>query len=241
MAALGRAEIEKTWLELPIYTVYKIEYRLGNSNYCFIAFEEDGPVDILWISPSPYEAEEDTDAAATDMIPALDSIMRAMAGGEARYDPPDPDFFWDALYPMAVNFAHDDAATEDDHDGETDELRLSALAIRELAIALFASYDGLLPIPDSMSHAVRYDDDLNVYRFSLSDEGDSYTRIDRYELSLKHYIFTVHASLVGFDEEETLLSAKFELLPAAESGDTIMRYYPYSVVSAEIVDQRQTI
>ena len=234
--ALGRAEIEKTWLELPIYTVYKIEYKLGNSNYCFIALEEDGPVDILWISQNHDEAAEDGGAAATDMIPALDSILRAMVGGETRYDPSDPDFFWDALYLMAVNFSHDDAATEEDVDDGNYEVRLPTLAVRELAIALFANYDGLLPIPESMSHAVRYDNDLNVYRFSLSDAGDSYTRIDRYELSLKNFVFTVHASLVGFDEEETLLSAKFELLPAAESGDIIMRYYPYSVVSAEVVD-----
>ena len=50
MDALGRTEIIETWLELPIYTVYMIEYHLGNSDYCFIAFEEDGPADILWIS-----------------------------------------------------------------------------------------------------------------------------------------------------------------------------------------------
>lgn len=53
MEALGDAEIIETWLELPIYTVYMIEYRLGNSNYCFIALEEDGPADILWISQMP--------------------------------------------------------------------------------------------------------------------------------------------------------------------------------------------
>ncbi|MCL1854709.1 MAG: leucine-rich repeat domain-containing protein [Clostridia bacterium] len=50
MEALGRAEIIETWLELPIYTVYMIEYRLGNSDYCFIALAEDEPADILWIS-----------------------------------------------------------------------------------------------------------------------------------------------------------------------------------------------
>ena len=50
MEALGPAEIIETWMELPIYTVYMVEYRLGNCDYCFIALEEDGPADLLWIS-----------------------------------------------------------------------------------------------------------------------------------------------------------------------------------------------
>ena len=51
MEALGPAEVIETWLELPIYTVYAIEYFFGHSSYCFIALEKDGPADILQISP----------------------------------------------------------------------------------------------------------------------------------------------------------------------------------------------
>ena len=54
MEALGRTEIIETWLELPIYTVYMIEYHLRNSDYSFIALEEDEPADLLWISQRPY-------------------------------------------------------------------------------------------------------------------------------------------------------------------------------------------
>ena len=51
LEALGDAEITETWLELPDYTVYLIDYQLGNGIYSFIAFEKDGPADMLWISP----------------------------------------------------------------------------------------------------------------------------------------------------------------------------------------------
>ena len=53
MEALGDTEIVETWLELPIYTVYMVRYRLGNSEFSFIAFEEDAPVDSLWIHQTP--------------------------------------------------------------------------------------------------------------------------------------------------------------------------------------------
>jgi len=171
-----------------------------------------------------------------DMIPAFDSIIRVMRYGEAQYDPFNPEFFWEAIHLMAVNFAFDDSAVEVDYDNDTYELLLPAMAVREMAIALFGEYDGILPISGSISYLVRYDDDLNVYRFPLSDAGDSYVKIDRYELSPVNFVFVVYASLVSCDEEETLLSAKFELMPGVASGDIVIRYYPYSIVSAEIVE-----
>lgn len=178
--------------------------------------------------------------AATDddiegMLPVFDSIMRAMMYGETRYDPLDPEFFWEAVYYMAVDFTFDDSGGDVDFDCGSSELILSAIAVREMAIALFADYEGLLPIPDTASYLAEYDDEMNAYRFSLSDAGDSFIKIDRYELSLQNFVFVVYASLVGYDEDETLLSVKFELLPNTDSGDIIVRYYPYSVISAELV------
>ena len=53
MEALGDAEIVETWLELPIYTAYCVEYCLGKTDYLFVAlFEKDAPVQILRLSQS---------------------------------------------------------------------------------------------------------------------------------------------------------------------------------------------
>lgn len=60
LEALGDAEIVETWLELPIYTAFMVQYHLGNAEYSFIAFEKDAPVHILWISQMPnpdYDGE----------------------------------------------------------------------------------------------------------------------------------------------------------------------------------------
>jgi len=170
-----------------------------------------------------------------DMMPAFDSIMRVMMDGEAQYDPLNPDFFWETIHLMAVNFTSIDSDEEVGYDEDTCELLLPALAVREMAIALFADYDGILPIPSSASYLARYDDDLNRYHFPLSDAGDSYARIDRYAFSPENFVFVVYASLVSYDEEETFLSVKFELMPNTALGDIVIRYYPYSVVSAEAV------
>ena len=177
-----------------------------------------------------------------DMIPAFDSIMRVMLPEGAQYDPLAPEFFWEAIYLMAVNWSGDVEFEENGYDTydqkidyESCELLLSAMAVREMAIALFADYDGLLPIPDSISYLAEYDDESGVYRFPLSDAGDSYAKIDRYELSLQNFVFVVYTSLVSCSDDETLLSVKFELMPNTDSGDVILRYFPYSIVSAEIV------
>lgn len=169
-----------------------------------------------------------------DMTPALDSIMRAMMNEGAQYDPNSPEFFWEAIYLLAVNWSLEDSVAE--IDDVTYDLLLPSMAVREMAVALFAEYDGFLPIPDSVSWRVKYDDDLDVYRFRLSDAGDSRVKIDRYELSLTNFVFDVYTSLVSCNEEETLLSIKFGLMPDTNSGDIIIRYYPYNIVSAEIVE-----
>lgn len=47
--ALGDTEIIETWMELPIYTVYMVQYQLGDALYSFFAFEEGAPVHLLRI------------------------------------------------------------------------------------------------------------------------------------------------------------------------------------------------
>lgn len=50
---LGENEIKETWIELPIYTAFVVEYRWGATDYNFVSFDQDGPVDSLWIFQRP--------------------------------------------------------------------------------------------------------------------------------------------------------------------------------------------
>ena len=194
---------------------------------------------VLCASMLITNASAESDDGIENMIPAFDSVMRAMMYSETKYDPLDPEFFWEAIYLMAVNFDLGDYDADSAYDDDTYELLLSTLAVREMAVALFSEYNGLLPIPDTFAYMVKYDDELNVYRFPLSDPGDTYVKIDRYELSLSNYVFTVYASMLSGGEDEALISAKFELMPNTDSGDIIIRYYPYSIVSAEIISNEE--
>jgi len=47
--ALGETEIIETWVEIPDYPAYMVRYLLGDSDYRFIAFEKDEPVDFIYI------------------------------------------------------------------------------------------------------------------------------------------------------------------------------------------------
>jgi len=47
--ALGESEIIETWVETPDHPAYMVRYILGNSDYRFLSFEKDGPVDIFYI------------------------------------------------------------------------------------------------------------------------------------------------------------------------------------------------
>ena len=52
-AALGDNEIQETWIELPEYTAFMLEYQWGEIVYVFIAFDADRPVDSFWIYQRP--------------------------------------------------------------------------------------------------------------------------------------------------------------------------------------------
>ena len=57
--ALGETEIIETWVETPDHPAYMVRYILGDSDYRFISFEKDGPVDIFYIISAIYMFEEE--------------------------------------------------------------------------------------------------------------------------------------------------------------------------------------
>jgi len=53
MDALGDTEIIESWMELPEFTVFLLEYQWSDAVYSFISFDVDEPVHLLWIYQRP--------------------------------------------------------------------------------------------------------------------------------------------------------------------------------------------
>jgi len=53
MDVFGDTEIIESWMELPEYTIYLLEYQWGEAVFSFISFDVDEPVHLLWIYQRP--------------------------------------------------------------------------------------------------------------------------------------------------------------------------------------------
>lgn len=180
-------------------------------------------------------ASAETDAGIEGMLPAFDSVMRVLLSDEAVYQPRDPEFFWDALYLMAVNWGYDHPLAKIDDD--TYELILRRATVQEMATALFADYDDLLPVPDSFSELAVYDDSLDAYRFPLSDAGESYVEIESVAFDADGGAVVVVQMKSYAEPGEVFLEMRFELVPNAYAGGISEVSFLYSVVSAERTEQ----
>lgn len=188
---------------------------------------------LLCLCLSAMSALAEPEPEIEAMLPAFDSIMRAMPSEEVEYDPRDPEFFWETLYLMAVNWGFDHPFA--DMDDEMYELILRRVSVQEMATALFADYDDLLPVPKTMSDLAVYDELLDAYRFPLSDAGDSYAEIGSVVFSADDRVVVI-VQMKGYDEpDEVLMEMRFEIAPNVYAGGTSELAYLYSIVSAQIL------
>jgi len=166
------------------------------------------------------------------MLPAFDSLIRILLDDDAVYDPRDPDFFWNAVYLMAVNWKTFDPDAEISEDWVS--LILPLQTVQEMVTALFADYYGLPDVPESMSGAVSYDEPQGVYYFTLSDAGEAFSQIDGV-VNSNDGLMTIIVLFLAYgesDDAEVLGQFEFTVQPndyAAEFTETEFRY---SVVSA---------
>lgn len=188
---------------------------------------------LLCLCLPAMSASARSDAEIGAMLPAFDSIMRAMPSEEAEYNPRDPEFFWETLYLMAVNwgFGHPLAVMDDD----AYELVLPRMSVQEMATALFADYDDLLPVPESMSESVMYDESLDAYRFPLSDAGDTFAEIEVVITGDDGPIVVLVRMKSASEGDEILQRMRFELAPNAYAGGISEPIYLYSIVSAQVL------
>ncbi|MPM85375.1 hypothetical protein SDC9_132455 [bioreactor metagenome] len=123
------------------------------------------------IMPNLSDEEETVEA----MMPILDSIVRTMCIGDtAAYQPQDPEFFWNMLYLMGVNWGHTHPLVE-----QTEEyVKVPRQVMQEFASAAFLDYSDLLPVPESMAGSLWYDEGLDAYCLAYSDKGDTETKLE---------------------------------------------------------------
>jgi hypothetical protein len=189
---------------------------------------------LLLIAALPAaSASEPADDDLINMLPAFDSLIRIMLEEEAVYDPRDPDFFWNAVYLMAVNWESFHPLAEISEDWVS--LILPLNFVEELATALFADYEGLPEVPGSVSGAVLYDEPSGVYNFTLSDKGETYSQIGASEHADDGLLsVTVLFKAYGEGEDDEILGQfEFTVQPNEHAAEIDEPEFLYSVVSAE--------
>jgi len=190
---------------------------------------------LLFIAALPASAPGSAgDDTIKKMLPAFGSLIYAMYDMNAAYDPRDPDFFWTAIFNMAANWESLNPIAEVT---EWTSFTLPVQTVREMASALFADYEGLPDVPESVSELVSYDEPLGVYRFPLFYVGCMYTKIDASMNASDGCVF-VTAILMSFGEptigqkDQFMGRYEFIIQPNAHAAAIDEPKYLYSVVSA---------
>lgn len=175
--------------------------------------------------------------AIDDMTAPVDSLVRCMLENDMAYDPQDPEFFWTALAYFAGQYGseHELAEVTDD------TITLPSKAVQEYAIALFADYDDLLELPESLSSRVTYDESTDAYTFGRGDIGLAETKLTLKEE--KDGIITVQADLVSLMEDHDIIGSWTVAMTnntyADGISDPLFLYSVSSVTPVETTDNQQ--
>lgn len=144
---------------------------------------------------------EEKAQAIDDMTAPVDALVRCMLENDMAYDPSDPEFFWTALSYLAGQYGNEHQLAE-----VTDSsITLPRKAVQEYAIALFADYNDLPELPESLSERVTYDENTDAYTFGRGDIGLAETKL-AFE-SEADGIVTVRADLVSLMEEQEIIGS----------------------------------
>lgn len=139
--------------------------------------------------------------AVDDMTAPVDSLVRCMLENNMEYDPKDPTFFWTALSYFAGQYGNEHQLAE----VTDDSITLPSKAVQEYAIALFADYDDLLELPDSLSGRVTYDESTDAYTFGRGDIGLAETKLTFEDEA--DGIVTVRADLVSLMADQDTIGS----------------------------------
>ena len=183
-------------------------------------------------APTKLQAEGTLPQDMATMTQPIDSLMLCMLENNKTYDAVDPEFFWSALYYFLGNYGEENDLVTVTEDGK---LKVPKKVAQEYAIALFANYDDLLPLPDTLSDSIIYDKDLDAYLLTKGDRGLSETILSNYQETESNY--TVTAKLVSTTEDNEVLGECTVTMQKNAFADGIVdpKYF-YSVADMTIVD-----
>ena len=172
----------------------------------------------------------------TKMIPVMDSIARSMAENQidVPYSSEDPEFFWNVLCAISNNFA----AGYEGIELVGAEIKVPVQVMQLFASAAFYDYDDLLPIPESRSMVVSYDESKDVYMLMGSDMSQSISLIDDYVINDDGSI-QLTLGIYNLDEDENTAATpgyqvKYTLVenPYGHVDENMALFY--SVTQAEL-------
>ncbi len=168
-------------------------------------------------------AEQTADMAS--MAEPIDSLMRCMIENNITYDPTDPEFFWTALYYFLGNYGQENPLVSISEDGK---IKVPRKVAQEYAIALFANYDDLLPLPEALSASITYDEEWDAYLLSPGDAGLAETVLSDDKEGENSY--TVTAKLIStMEDKEVLAQCNVTLQKNAFADGIVDPRYFYSV------------
>lgn len=169
--------------------------------------------------------------AVDDMTAPVDSLVRCMLENGMEYDPQDPEFFWTSLAYFAGQYGSEHQLAE----VTDDSITLPSKAVQELAIALFADYDDLLELPDSLSGRVTYDESTDAYTFGRGDIGLAETKLTF--KGEEDGVVTVQADLVSLMEDQDIIGSWTVTMTNNTYADGISDpMYLYSVASVTPIE-----
>ena len=161
------------------------------------------------------------------MAEPIDALMRSMLENNTEYDATNPEFFWSALYYFLGNSGAENSLVTVTDDGR---LKVPKKVAQEYAIALFATYDDLLPLPESLSNSITYDKDWDAYLLSQGDRGLSETTLSDYKETENGYVIT--AKLVStMEDKEVLGKCQVTMQKNAFADGIVDPRYFYSIAT----------
>lgn len=185
--------------------------------------------------PQQQELTAEQKDEISHMTAPIDSVIRCMLENNMEYDPSDPEFFWTSLSYFAGAYGqnHVDAKLTDD------SITLPKKAVQEHAIALFADYDDLLPLPEELSDRVTYDESTDSYTFSLGDIGLSTTELT-YE-RMENGVLTLEADLNSTLDGASIGAWTVTLTENTYADGITDPIYLYSISSVTPLEMTKTI
>ena len=156
------------------------------------------------------------------------AIYHEVYGGE--YDPKSSSCFWKLIWILTNIYGTNNEEVIFDLEG----VITPTSVVESYAKALFADYDGLLPLPEGTT--IRYDEEQDAYVLPWGDTwilNTEYTNVDR-----DGDDYVVDADIVDMSDEENpvvLKSMRFVLTDNSEAAESADSMFEMSIKSVELL------